>query len=121
MTVQKQNLRCRREEGRGIGSSFPLPSHTFYKKNNMPVTKSAKKALKKEHRNQARNLVYKNNIKGLKKQILNFKKQEKDKEAVALLPKYYKALDKAAKIGIIKNNNADRKKSRMTKFLGLTK
>jgi len=74
----------------------------------MPITKSAKKALKKEHRNRALNLVYKKKIKDLKKEILKTKNKE-------LLPKYYKAVDKAAKKGIIKKNTASRKKSRLTK------
>jgi len=76
----------------------------------MPSTKSATKALRKEHRNRAHNLVYKNKIKDLKKEIL------KNKDA-SLLPRYFKAVDKAAKEGVIKKNTADRKKSRMAKFL----
>ena len=83
----------------------------------MPITKSAKKALRKEHRNRAHNLVYKNKIKELKKQILKLKEAKKEKEAQELLPKYYKAVDKAMKENIIKKNAANRKKSRMTKFL----
>ena len=42
---------------------------------------------------------------------------KKDKEAEALLPKLYQALDKAAKIGVIKKNEASRKKSRLTRFV----
>ncbi len=38
-------------------------------------------------------------------------------EALALLPKAYQAIDKAAKRGVIKPNAAARKKSRLTKAL----
>ncbi len=37
------------------------------------------------------------------------------KEAEKMLPNVYKVIDKAAKRGIIKKNNAARKKSRLTK------
>lgn len=39
----------------------------------------------------------------------------KTEEATKLLAGAYKAIDKAAKIGFIKDNNAARKKSRLTK------
>jgi small subunit ribosomal protein S20 len=39
----------------------------------------------------------------------------KVEEAEKLLPRIYKALDKAAKRGVIKKNTASRKKSRMMK------
>lgn len=39
----------------------------------------------------------------------------KNEEAKKLLPKVYKALDKAAKTGVIKKNAASRKKSRLSK------
>ena len=38
-------------------------------------------------------------------------------EAQQLLSQVYKALDKAAKTGVLKKNAASRKKSRITKFL----
>lgn len=81
----------------------------------MPITKSAKKSLRKERRNRAHNLVYLQKIKDLKKEILKLKGQGKDKKAKALLSQYYKAVDKAAKEKVLKKNNADRKKSRLTK------
>ena len=45
-------------------------------------------------------------------------KTEKPEEAVKLLSIAYKAIDKAAKRGVIKKGAADRKKSRLAKFLG---
>ena len=38
-------------------------------------------------------------------------------EAKKLLPDIYSALDKAAKVGVIKKNNASRRKSRLTKII----
>ena len=83
----------------------------------MPITKSAKKALRKKRRNHAHNLVYKNKIKELRKQILKLKEAKKEKEAQELLPGYYKAVDKAVKEKVVKKNTGDRKKSRITKLL----
>ena len=83
----------------------------------MPITKSAKKALRQNKRRRERNLrrldVVKNTIKKIKKLVEANKKEE----ALKLLPITYKAIDKAAKAGIIKKNNADRKKSRLTKLI----
>ena len=83
----------------------------------MPITKSAKKALRQNKRRRERNLrrldVLKNTIKKIKKLVEANKKEE----ALKLLPITYKAIDKAAKAGIIKKNNADRKKSRLTKLI----
>lgn len=83
----------------------------------MPITKSAKKALRQNIGREARNLVYKNKAKSLIKKLRVLVSQKKKKEAQALLPQIYKALDKAAKEGVIKKNAASRKKSRITKLL----
>ncbi len=82
----------------------------------MPNTNSAKKALRKDHRNRAYNLIYKRNMKDLYKQIMDLIKGAKKKDAQALLPKYYKAVDKAEKEGVIKKNTAARKKAAVTKL-----
>ena len=83
----------------------------------MPITKSAKKALRQSIKHQARNLVYKNKIKSLIKKVRTLVAQNKIKEAKSLLPQLYKILDKAAKVGVIKKNAAARKKSRITKLV----
>jgi len=49
------------------------------------------------------------------KKLVSAKKLD---EAKLLIPKAYKAIDKAAKRGIIKNNTASRKKSRLMHLLG---
>ena len=82
----------------------------------MPITKSAKKALRQSLKRRGRNLLYKNKIKSLVKEVRKLISQKKIEEAKKLLPKIYKALDKASKVGIIKPRAADRKKSRITKL-----
>ncbi len=83
----------------------------------MPITKSAKKALRQSIRRKARNLVYKKKIKNLIKKIGVLAQEKKIEEAKKLLPQVYKILDKAAKVNVIKKNTASRKKSRLTKLL----
>ena len=56
-------------------------------------------------------------MKILVKQTKKLVSAEKKQEAVKLLPELYKAIDKAAKRGIIKKNAAARKKSRLTKLI----
>jgi small subunit ribosomal protein S20 len=83
----------------------------------MPITKSAKKALRQNIRRKIRNLRAKRKIKDLKKKISVLFSQGKHDQAKNLLPQYYKLLDKAAKTNLIKQNKADREKSRITKLL----
>lgn len=83
----------------------------------MAITKSAKKAIKQNKKHRVQNLVYINKIKKLIKEAKSFLVEKKNKEAKELLPKVFQALDKAAKVGIIKKNNAARHKSRMAKMV----
>lgn len=83
----------------------------------MAITKSAKKALRQSIRRRAGNLIYKNKIKSLIKETKLLVAQKKTKEAKDLLPQLYKALDKAAKVNVIKKNTASRVKSRITKLI----
>jgi len=83
----------------------------------MPIKKSAKKALRQSERRRIRNLQRKRKIKNLLKEIRNLVSQKKIGEAKKLLPQVYKLLDKAAKTGLIKENTAARKKSRITKLI----
>ena len=83
----------------------------------MPITKSAKKALRQSLRRRYRNIQKKEKIKKLLKEVKNLVFQKKIKEAKNLLPQVYKLLDKAAKTGLIKKNTAARKKSRITKLI----
>jgi len=83
----------------------------------MPITKSAKKAHRASERkkvfNDRRKRAMKEGIKKIRTLVLEHKKSE----ASALLSKAYKAIDKAAKRGVIKKNTAARKKSRLTKLI----
>ena len=79
----------------------------------MPILKSAKKALRQSFKKKAGNLIYKNKIKALFKEVKSLVAQKKTEDVKKLLPQIYKALDKAAKVGVIKKNNASRRKSRI--------
>lgn len=85
----------------------------------MPITSSAKKALRQNIRRKKRNLVYKKKMKSLIKEIRTLALEKKTEEAKKLLPEVYKILDKSAKENIIKKNTASRKKSRLTRLLNL--
>ena len=84
----------------------------------MPITKSAKKALRQSKRKRVFNLRRQNKMKNLIKEIRLLVKEKKKTEAQKLLPDVYQAIDKAAKRGVIKKNTASRKKSRLTKAIG---
>jgi len=81
----------------------------------MPITKSAKKALRqsvsRKKRNTVRKEVYKKEIKDIKA-LLSAKNSSDAEKKLATV---YKALDKAAKTGAIKKNKASRLKSRIAK------
>ena len=82
----------------------------------MPITKSAKKAirgsLRKKAVNDQKKRVMKESIKKLEKMV------KTDKAGAAkMLPTAFQVIDKAAKTGVIKKNNAARKKSRLSKLV----
>ncbi|MDD4990341.1 MAG: 30S ribosomal protein S20 [Candidatus Pacebacteria bacterium] len=83
----------------------------------MPITDSAKKALRQNIRRNKMNLQRKKKIKTLIKEVKILVSQKKNEEAKKLLPQIYKALDKTAKKNTIKKNTASRRKSRITKML----
>ncbi len=85
----------------------------------MAITKSAKKAIRQSAKRNERNVVYKNKIKSLVKEARALVAKKNLAEAKKLLPDIYRALDKAAKVGVIKKNNASRRKSRLTKLIDL--
>ncbi len=83
----------------------------------MPITKTAKKRLKQNEKRRILNLGYKRRMKKIVKEIRELALKGKKKEGKKLLPNAHKIIDKAAKRGIIKDNTASRKKSRLTKAL----
>jgi small subunit ribosomal protein S20 len=86
-----------------------------------PITKSAKKALRQNKKRRVQNIRQKKAFKDIIKNIRKLALENKKKEAEKLLPKAYKAIDKAVKTGIIKKNTAARKKSRLTKLVNKIK
>ncbi len=78
---------------------------------------SAKKAMRHSERARIFNLRRKRAMKSAIKELLLLVSAGKKQEAVKLLPKVYKVIDKAAKRGVIKKNTASRKKSRLTKHV----
>jgi small subunit ribosomal protein S20 len=83
----------------------------------MPITKSAKKALRQNKTRRQRNLVRLNAMRESIKKVRKFALENKKDEALKLLPLAYKAIDKACKTGIIKKNNAANKKSGLAKLI----
>ncbi len=81
----------------------------------MAITKSAKKAIRQSRRRKIRNVQKRSKLKNLLKEVKTLISQKKTKEAKNLLPQIYKTLDKAAKTGLIKKGEADRRKSRIAK------
>ncbi len=82
----------------------------------MPITKSAKKALRGSIIKKAANDRNKKQVKETIKKIEKLLKEKKKNEAKKLLPLAQKAIDKATKKGIYKKNTASRKKSRLSKI-----
>jgi len=83
----------------------------------MPITQSAKKALRNSKRKRVFNARKKDQV---YKTIKKFKKLMADKkvaEAEKMFPQIQKVLDKAAKTGLIKKNTAGRKKARLSKMV----
>ena len=85
----------------------------------MPITSSAKKALRQNKKRRLHNLTYRDNIKALVKKGLSLAKEGKYDELKGLLPSVYKALDKATKVGVIKKNTAARRKSLIARKLNV--
>lgn len=81
----------------------------------MPITSSAKKALRGSARKRVFNLRRKRAMKEVIKKTQKLILTGNAKEAEEMLPQVYKTIDKAAKRGVIKKNTASRKKSRLTK------
>lgn len=83
----------------------------------MPITKSAKKALRQSIRRHARNLKQKDAYKNAVKVVRKLVEEGKKNDAVGKLSILYKTLDKAAKTHVIAKNKASRLKSRLTKLV----
>lgn len=83
----------------------------------MPITRSAKKALRQSVRRRARNLTRKEAYKKIITAVKKLAATGKIEDAKKLLPQLYKSLDKAAKATAIKKNKAARLKSRISRII----
>lgn len=84
----------------------------------MPNIKAAKKAIRSDSKKFVQNLRAKRTMKDLEKKVRTLSTSSAEaKNGAETLSAAYKAIDKAAKIGVIKKNAASRKKSRLTKAL----
>ena len=82
----------------------------------MPITQSAKKAIRGSFRKKAINDQKKRAMKEIIKKIEKSAKADKA-GALKMLSSAFAIIDKAAKTGVIKKNNAARKKSRLSKLV----
>lgn len=80
---------------------------------NMPITQSAKKAIRNSARKHEFNLSRKTTFVSLVKKIKKLGAEGKIDEAKKLYPEVQQAIDKAAKTHLISDNTAARKKSRI--------
>ena len=83
----------------------------------MPITSSAKKALRASKNKRVFNQRRKGTMTSVIKQIRKFVADKNVAEAAKHLAEAYKAIDKAAKTNLIKKNAASRKKSRLAKLI----
>ena len=79
----------------------------------MAITTSAKKAIRSAAKKRVFNTRRNDAMKKAVKEIKALTKDKKAKEAAALLPKVYQAIDKAAKTNFITKQAASRYKSRI--------
>ena len=79
----------------------------------MPITKGAQKAHRASLRKRVFNVRRKSEMNDVVKKLRKHVTAGEVKEAEALMPQAAKAIDKAAKRGVIKDNTAARKKSRL--------
>lgn len=83
----------------------------------MPITSSAKKALRAGDKKKVFNIRRKVEMNKVVKELRSLVADKKVAEAAKLLPKAYQALDKAAKTNLIKKNTASRKKARLAALI----
>ncbi len=83
----------------------------------MPIKKAAMKALRQTKKNAARNLKVLSNIKNLLKSSKKSFAEKKSDEAKQFVKQSIKSLDKAVKSKTLKQNTANRLKSKLMKRL----
>jgi len=83
----------------------------------MPRRRASLKAQRKDKKRRLRNLKIKRDIKKAIKKFNSYLLANNPTDAKSFLSKVFSKLDKAAKKGIIKKNNAARKKSQFSRAL----
>jgi small subunit ribosomal protein S20 len=83
----------------------------------MPITTSAKKALRSSKRKRGFNITKKELLNKVVKKVKKLVLEKKTKEALALMPEVQKIIDKSVKTGLLKRNTAARKKSRIVAMI----
>ena len=83
----------------------------------MAITSSAKKAIRSSARKHVFNLRRKDAMRDTTKALAKALAARDVAGAEKLLPAVYAAIDKACKRGVIKNNTANRKKSRVADLI----
>ncbi len=83
----------------------------------MPITQSAKKALRGSNTKRGFNIAKKELINKAVKKLKKLVAEKKAKEAKEFMPEVQKILDKSVKTGLIKANAASRKKSRLSAMI----
>jgi small subunit ribosomal protein S20 len=76
---------------------------------------SAKKRIRQNEKRRIRNKALKSRLRTYRKKILFYLEKGDIESAEKLLPLFYKAVDKAGKVGTIHKNTASRYKSRIAK------
>lgn len=87
----------------------------------MAITKNAKKAVRSSARKRVFNIRRNNTMRDIIKTVRKTLVAGEVAKAEAMMPEAYKAIDKAAKRGVIKENTAARKKSRLVAAILRTK
>ena len=81
----------------------------------MANTASAKKYIRSSARRRKINDMYRRRYRELIKKITDLLKEEKFDQAQELYPQAQKAIDKAVKRGVLKQNNGSRRKAKLAK------
>ncbi|MEK7180098.1 MAG: 30S ribosomal protein S20 [Patescibacteria group bacterium] len=79
----------------------------------MPITSSAKKALRASSRKRVFNVRRKDDVREVMKKMKTIIVAGNKIEAVKFFPEMQRALDKAVKRGVVPKNTASRKKARI--------
>lgn len=83
----------------------------------MPITKSAKKALRQNKTRHAKNISQKLELKAAIKKFKKLAAAADKKAALEFLSTVFQKLDKSAKTNLLKKNTASRLKSRLSRKL----